>query len=163
MKHSAAVAALLPVFLAEAAAGGESLSLRQHDAPCLIAVASARECEERFDFQRGTPTDFLHFLRSAESPFPVFRSHGNWVRTSDIPALLEQTESTEACALVVQAHLSFAPLTRSTVGQQAWFLLQGLRKGEYPPAPYAKPIDEEERRSLVKWARRQMHQTDPRR
>ena len=150
---SCVVGALL--FLAAARMRGQQPAPdRAHAVACLSGGADAR-CPEGFDFQRSGPLAFLTFLRTAPSPFSVWGLHRGWLRPSDIGPILALVGSEEPCAFVVMSSASYIPPGRSTVGQEALFLLDGIRHGQYPPTLHSHAYDQKSRNELLRWARQQ--------
>lgn len=87
-----------------------------------------------FDYMRQGPLELLDLLRNCEknnwvSPFMSF----GWVKESDLPALIELLDSTEPCANVQSLLSSYIDGSRSTVGNEAAYLIEGFRKDRYPP------------------------------
>ena len=128
--------------------------VRAHQVVCIPPAVGAA-CPESFDFQRNGPAEFLAFLRTAATPFSVAGLHKGWLLPSDIPALLARVNSRETCALVVMASASHVPLDRSTIGQEALFLLDGARTGTYPPTRHSGAYDSKRRDEILTWARQQ--------
>ena len=150
---SCVVGALL--FLAAARMRGQQPTPdRAHAVACLGGGADAR-CPEAFDFQRSGPLAFLTFLRTAPSPFSVWGLHRGWLRPSDVGPILALVGSEEPCAFVVMSSASYIPPGRSTVGQEALFLLDGIRHGQYPPTLHSHAYDQKSRNALIRWARQQ--------
>ena len=56
-----------------------------------------------------------------------------WVEESDLPGLVALLESTEPCANVRSMISSVIIRERSTVGNEAAYLIEGFRKDRYPP------------------------------
>jgi hypothetical protein len=87
-----------------------------------------------FDYTVHGPLDLLDLLRTWEtdnwtSPILPF----GWVKESDLPALVALLDSTEPCANVQSMLSSCIDRTRSTVGNEAAYLIEGYRKDRYPP------------------------------
>ena len=127
---------------------------RAHQVTCVPATADDT-CPEQFDFQRHGPVAFLTFLRTATTPFSVTGLHKGWLRPSDVPALLDLVSSVEPCAMVVMGSASYVPLERSTVGQEAIFLLDGLRTGTFPPTLHSHAYAPKSRDEILRWALQQ--------
>ena len=143
------------LFLTPAGTRGQSAQPdRAHAVVCLSGGADLK-CPEAFDFQHGDPLAFLTFLRTAPSPFSVFGLHKGWLRPSDVAPLLALARSKEPCAFVVMSIASYIPPGRSTVGQEALFLLDGIRHGQYPPTLHSHAYDRKSRTELLRWARQQ--------
>lgn len=87
-----------------------------------------------FDYLHQGPLDLLGLLQRWEknswtSPFMPF----GWVKESDLPALVELLDSSDPCANVQSMLSSYIDICRSTVGNEAAFLIEGYRKDRYPP------------------------------
>ena len=155
MRHSVPLGLAALVMLASAPLPAQSPGpARAHQVVCLPPTVGA-PCPESFDFQRNGPLEFLAYLRTASTPFSVAGLHKGWLLPSDVPSLLARVGSREACALVVMGSASHVPLTRSTIGQEALFLLDGVRTGTYPPTLHSGAYDSSRRNEILTWARRQ--------
>ena len=97
-------------------------------------VGESKEgCAKDDDWLEMTPLEFLSTLRKTE-PWMIFRcSHDGWVGREHIPQLIELLDSDEPCASVMLSISSFLG-PRSTVGNEAAYIIQGYRAGKYPPA-----------------------------
>ena len=110
-----------------------------------------------FEWQRLGPLEFLSLLRSmVDHPAPIYTVrgfHAGWLQARDLSALLHLVNSDEPCSFVVSAFSSHLPTAKaSTVGQEALFLLDGLRKGRYPPALHSEGYAAEHRDEILAWA-----------
>jgi len=80
------------------------------------------------------PLDLLELLKTWESAdwlaphFPF-----GWVKETDLPSLVALLDSTEPCANVRSMVSSVIIRERSTVGNEAAYLIEGFRKDRYPP------------------------------
>jgi len=63
------------------------------------------------------------------SSFPIH----TWVKAEHIPLLLERLDSARPAAHVVAIESSMLPTSLSTEGDQARFILDGVRSGRFPP------------------------------
>lgn len=119
---------------------------------------------DAFDFQTKGPSEFLEFLSFYPTTARDFRSytvwgtHRGWIRQSDVPALIEQLDSTKPCAPVHKAISSFLGTTLSTVGREAAFLLEGFRSEVentgyrgYPPSLNSNRGFTPDREDLLDW------------
>ena len=87
-----------------------------------------------FDWGNLDALDFLEFLRNYEFSFyTVWDTRENWVKEADLPKLIEFLDSNEPCANVVSVLSSFIDMERSTIGNEAAYLILGYRMGKYPP------------------------------
>jgi len=61
--------------------------------------------------------------------------HIGWIHEEDIPELIALLNSNEPCAQVISIFSSYVPegIPQSTIGREAAFLIDGFRKGRYPP------------------------------
>jgi hypothetical protein len=85
-------------------------------------------------FSRIDPIAFLDSLKVYPVPsFTVWRSHRGWVKEIHIPRLIELLDDHDTCANVMSALSSYLELRRSTVAQEAAFIIYGFRTGVYPP------------------------------
>lgn len=87
-----------------------------------------------FDYAEQRPLELLDLLKRWNSnawvsPVPPF----GWIKESDLPALVELLDSSEPCAGVQSLVSSYAGTTRSTVGNEAAFMIEGFRNDYYPP------------------------------
>jgi len=86
-------------------------------------------------FSRTDPLAFLDCLKVYPVPsFIVWRNHRGWVKADHIPRLVELLDDRDTCANVMSALSSYLELKRSTVAQEAAFIIYGFRIGVYPPA-----------------------------
>jgi hypothetical protein len=88
-----------------------------------------------FDPRNNGPLDVLSLLKTRQSPTwtPFFVQRFNWVKESDLPDLFELLDSTEPCANVQSMWSSHIDTTRSSIGNEAAYLIEGFRKDRYPP------------------------------
>lgn len=87
-----------------------------------------------FDYVEQGPMDLLELLREWKSPSwtaPIMPF--GLVKESDLPALIGLLDSTEPCANVQSMLSSAIDPTRSTVGNEAAYLIEGYRIDRYPP------------------------------
>jgi hypothetical protein len=106
-----------------------------------------------------TPVEFLQSLKMERSPTDryLFREPiQHWITQKDLPGLLALADSQEPCASVGLASSSTNNPPGSTMGQEALFLLDGYRKGQYPPAPNSGGYDEARAKELKDWTRNQI-------
>lgn len=94
--------------------------------------------EDTFGFKHSDPMQFLEFLRSKKNEkcptYSIHGTHPGWVKESHIPELISVIDSDEQCANVCMTISSFRDCNKSTIGREATFLIEGFRKGKYPPA-----------------------------
>jgi len=98
----------------------------------VLPAGEATSHGDKFDWQNLGPREFLDQLRST-SGYTVQGIHRGWVRLSDLPALVALLDSTEPCGSVALSWSSYADPHPSTLGVEAAFLIEGYRRGEYPP------------------------------
>jgi hypothetical protein len=110
------------------------------------------------DLRGMTPVDFLNFLRESEpSDKCTFRKPiKNWISKKDLPGLLSLIDSQEPCASVALMDSSSWNTEGSTVGQEALSMIEGYRKGEYPPALNSGGYGDADKKELVEWCRSQI-------
>ena len=103
---------------------------------CSFALAAAAgDVPAGFDLHGSDPLKLLEILKQDGSPWSVLSISEpveNWVKEKDLPTLIFLLDSLEPCASVMSVKSSFLP-ERSTVGEQAAFLILGFRAGMYPP------------------------------
>jgi len=92
---------------------------------------------DTFDWKHADPLGFLEFLKAKQGePCPTFAVEGvpdTWVTKEHIPQLMELLDSDEPCANVHSVYSSFHDCRKSTIGNEAAFLVEGFRTGRYPP------------------------------
>ncbi len=88
---------------------------------------------DAFNWQRQGPIDLLEELKVTENWFTISGTHYDWLRDSDVRTLFHLVTSDESCAYTVDVASSHLPSGRSTVGNEAAFLLEGYIFGYYPP------------------------------
>ncbi len=92
---------------------------------------------DTFDWDNSSPIDFLELLKSKKNEkcptYSVFGMHGKWVRINHIPDLVALLDSKEPCANVCSIYSSFRDCNKSTIGREAAFIIEGFRRGKYPP------------------------------
>ena len=86
-------------------------------------------------FSTHSPLDFLDDLRMhPHRPVMVRAVPDGWITRDDAAMLMQEIDSEEPAALVVSPISSYCPLEEtSTVGNEALFLIEGYRTGQYPP------------------------------
>jgi hypothetical protein len=97
--------------------------------------------------------DHLHRIGQDQLPmFTVERERTDWVQESDLPALFDLVDSEEPCAHVVSVYSSYLPLGRSSIGQEALFMIEGFRQGRYPPGLHSEGF-QKHRQEILEWWR----------
>jgi len=87
-----------------------------------------------FDYVSEGPLDLLEILKSRDKPTMLPPGIPScWISESDLPALFNLLDSNEPCAGVINMLSSRIDTSHSTVGNQAAYLIEGFRKGRYPP------------------------------
>jgi hypothetical protein len=120
-----------------------------------ISPYSAAAASPGFDFTTGNPIQFLQFLKEnkGEGVYTVTEPVVNWIKLHDVPALVAMLNSEEECMAVVSARSSHLRL-RSTIGDEAAFLLEGFHAGRYPSRLNSKSLGKDEKaRILARWQR----------
>lgn len=102
------------------------------------------------------PVAFLRELKS-QSHWISFKSAATqWITPRDLPDLLEAAESKEPCAFVVSVSSSYLPPGRSTVGDEALFMIEGYMKGFYPPELYSGAHSEDAKQAYITWCKNEI-------
>ncbi len=83
--------------------------------------------------------------------YTTIDSHKNWVSVQDIPALIRLLDSQTSCASVALAISSFISIGTSTVGHEAAFLIEGFRRGQYPPELNSSRWEADKKEILAWW------------
>ena len=97
-------------------------------------LRQASKTRKGLDYTNQGPLDLLGLLKRWESNYwvsPILPF--GWVKESDLPALVGLLDSSEPCANVQSMVSSCIDTTRSTVGNEAAYLIEGYRKDWYPP------------------------------
>jgi hypothetical protein len=119
-----------------------------------IAISAQSVAAElpNFNFKHGKPLEFLQYLKEnkAHEMYTIGEPVNNWVKFEDLPALIALLNSKEECMSVVLKKSSQIRV-RSTVGDEAAFLLEGFRAGMYPATPYSKRLSEKEKAEILTW------------
>lgn len=120
--------------------------------------AQAREFGDTFRWRAEGPLDFLALLKSRAKSgaryYTVYGTHVGWLQESDLPGLISLVDSREPCSHVVMAMSSYAPTTRSFVGQEALFLIEGYRQGRYPPTLGSRGFYKAKKQEILEWWQR---------
>jgi hypothetical protein len=134
-------------------ADSEVLILTPNSMSTLSLHSTAPLINNISDLRGMTPVDFLNFLRESETTDEcIFRAPiKNWILKKDLPGLLSLIDSQEPCASVALMNSSSWNTQGSTVGQEALFMIEGYRKGEYPPALNSGGYSEADKKELVEW------------
>jgi hypothetical protein len=88
---------------------------------------------DTFDWDNLGPLEFLDRLREGTGTYVVVHEHGGWVKEEHLSVLVSLLDSDEPCMNVKSVFSSFLETAPSTVGNEAAYLINGFRKGEYPP------------------------------
>lgn len=121
----------------------------------LLSGKPSCKAQPDFDFARKGPVEFLHFLRDQIGPSGVYtfaRPMNNWIRRDQLAELVALVESDEPCGTVVLSHSSTIVLD-STVGNEAAFLIDGFRRGRYPPELHSGAHREGRKADVLAWWR----------
>ncbi|HKS58137.1 MAG TPA: hypothetical protein VJS12_22770 [Steroidobacteraceae bacterium] len=106
----------------------------------LLGAARASCAADSVDLALLSPPQLLEVLegRNTEGGMAfVAASRRGWVKEEHLPALMELLDSPTECLPVMHEKSSTIP-RRSTIGQEAAFMVEGYRAGTYPPAPIAE-------------------------
>ncbi len=125
--------------------------LRPHKAECKGAV---RAEDASFDWQNKGPVQFLASLQSdTTGQRTVFCAHEGWIRLGDIPELIALLASKTPCSSVASGFSSLID-AGSTVGHEAAYLIEGFRRGSYPPTLNSTTWRADVREIMAWWKRR---------
>jgi hypothetical protein len=108
-----------------------------------------------FNWQAGSPIDFLEQLKREIGTYTVVGIHCGWITATDVSPLMARLDSKVSCAAVTSVINSQLKGSISTEGREVAFLLEGFRTGCYPPAlsSFDLNLDEEKLREWYKeWA-----------
>lgn len=117
---------------------------------CLMVKTSAHDSS---DIATKSPAAFLEMLKTYDNHLHTYiinRHLKGWVTEDDVPELLARLDSKEPCAGVMYEASGSIP-GRSTVGDQAAFLIEGFRTRIYPPSLYSKPLTDSQKADLRSW------------
>lgn len=103
------------------------------------ATLSSRISQDQdFDWSKVTPIEFLDILKTRLKPgafFTVWNAPpAGWIKETDVEQLMKLIKSKEPAGHVITSIWSQLPSKNSTVGRQDMFLIEGFRKGSYPPS-----------------------------
>jgi len=79
-----------------------------------------------------SPVKLIETLKTADKYYVIRMPRLEYVKESNIPHLVALLDSKEPCAHVVLAISSMLPPSRSTVGHEAAYLIEGFWKRYYP-------------------------------
>lgn len=120
-----------------------------------LPVGCATTEDAPYDFERGNAIQFINYLKThvnehGEGMYTIQQPIKNWVQVDDIPALIELLKSNSPAAAV---HLSASSSLRfkSTVRDEAAFLIEGYRANRYPPSLRSDEVSPEEVAELIDW------------
>ncbi len=120
---------ILLLGIAGCSSGDKIISLAKQD-----QRPSYSDFREFTDWESGGPIKFITYLKTTNiSDYLVYGTSSDWIKDKDIPELMKLIDSEEPCAgvqMVISSYLA----GRSTVGNEAAFLIEGFIKGSYPPA-----------------------------
>ena len=107
------------------------------------------------DLGGRTPADFVMFLALNKLPFYTFNNKlKGWVAKRDLAVLLSYVDSKQPCSNVRLSISNLASTEKSTIGQEAVFMIFGCWRGEYPPTLNSTAIGVDKAK-IVKWAKEQ--------
>ena len=117
-----------------------------------IEVAASRR-GDTFPWMSEGPLEFLKELRRKRPlrQYLLYGTHVGWIRESDLEALVQLVGSREPCDHVVSSVSSRLPDSRSFVGQEALFLIEGYRTGRYPPRLHSIGFYQEKKDEILAW------------
>jgi len=102
-----------------------------------------------------SPIQFLNYLKQSTNNFiSVLGENRGWIQPADIEPLMRLIDSETPCAGVMSVYSSHIPPSdhRYTVGHESAMLIEGFRKGYYPPA-LSSDLFEPDRKELKNWYR----------
>jgi len=87
-----------------------------------------------YRWQDVRPLEYLSYLSShSANAVTVSGCKEGWVKEEDVPLLLDLLDSKESCPNQKSVKSSFWSEERSTVGNEAAWLIQAFRVGRFPP------------------------------
>ncbi len=114
------------------------------------SIANAKP-PKSFDWESKSPFDLIILLKNNKtSSYMVARTHKNWVKKKHLTGLVKLIDSSERCANVFSMWSSYLDSNWSTVGNEAAYLIEGYRDGQYPHglnSTRPKP----DRENILKW------------
>ncbi|WP_300673980.1 hypothetical protein [Desulfoluna sp.] len=103
---------------------------------CAAQVTAPRDSDTDFVWKAGSLATLDVLKAKKDEPCPTVGLDGipdAWVTEADLPQLMALLDSTDPCANVFSLYSSFRDCRASTVGHEAAFIIEGFRKGRYPP------------------------------
>jgi hypothetical protein len=121
-------------------------------AMCLPGAGQSSDRLVEFDFAKKNSLDFLEYLKKIPiTPIYSFEQPlVDWVKEEHIPALvalLDSQEKSMSVSLMASSHLRI----KSTVGDEAAFLIAGYRAGKYPPGLNSRKLTQAEKNEIREW------------
>ena len=106
-----------------------------------------------FKWENLTPIEFLNYLKERQGTLLTIWEPAprDWIKKEHIPKLMELIESNTPCAHTVAAISSCLPPPKSTIGDEAIFLIDGFIEGRYPPGLYSKGKSKQKIESIKEW------------
>jgi hypothetical protein len=86
-----------------------------------------------YDWRKVTPLEHLSYLKTRKDSYTVWGCEEGWVKESDIPALMALLDSRERCVSQHSSVSAFIGPRKSTVGNEAAWLIEAFRVGRFPP------------------------------
>lgn len=88
--------------------------------------------QDQIDWARINPLTFLEMLKTQR--ITVWNNPpSGWIKEEQVAKLMELIDSQVPAEPVCSSLSSYIPDSKSTVGNEAMFLIEGFRKGSYPP------------------------------
>ena len=91
----------------------------------------------KYDWTKISPVEFLRNLKDKKKGVVTIYNYPpkDWITEVDVSKLMQWIDSNDSSAIVVSIFSSYFPKEeKSTVGNEAMFLIEGFKKGKYPSA-----------------------------
>lgn len=108
------------------------------------------------DWSKTDPLAFLNILRKHPNLRAlIVPAPPDWIKEEHVSQLMQLIDSQEPAAIVVSGLSSSWPRKGdvSTIGNEVLFLIEGFRKGHYPPSLSSLSYLEYDREKVRKWWR----------
>ncbi len=116
---------------------------------CALLITS--QAVTAVDLQSSGAAALLEHLQlRKKGVYTVDRPIDDWVVASDVDYLIDLVDSKKACMSVALSYSSTVR-AKSTVGDEAAFLVEGFKAGRYPPGLSSRKYSRQEKEALKKW------------